>query len=165
MKDYENENRGVFITRGKHSSAVYIKHPIHAYRGNPFIEALPPIKTDDEAAEALARYPSYDAAERRMPAHLRLHLIQNAAQTFIPLPVHLDLNQRVSRMICAGYQHRNPVDVHHWKRIDQACDKLARSSLSLRNGAHAVPLGFTITGFPGVEKTRPSKRSFRYILR
>src|ERR1041384_1235427 len=100
MKDNEKHAPGLLITRGKITSAVYIKQGVPAYRGNPFIEALPPIKTVDETAEALARYPSYDPAERQMPAHLRLHQIQNAAQTFIPLPVHLDLNQRVSRMIC-----------------------------------------------------------------
>jgi hypothetical protein len=153
MKRDGNNNLGVLITRGRITSAVYIKQPVPGYRGNPFIEALPPIKTDDEAAEALTRYPSYDPAERQMPAHLRLHQIQNAAQTFIPLPVHLDLNQRVSRMICTGYQHRNPVDVGHWKRINEACSNLDSSSSTIRNGAHSVPLGFTITGFPGVGKT------------
>jgi len=29
-------------------------------------------------------------------------------QCFVPLPVHLDLDRRFSRMIRAGYQNRNP---------------------------------------------------------
>src|SRR5256885_6601133 len=139
MQDHENNQLGGLIIRGRHTSAHYPKHPIVTYRGNPFIEALPPIKTDDEAAEALSRYPSYDPAERQMPAHLRLHLIQNASASFIALPVHLDLNQRISRMICAGYQHRNPVAPGHWRRINERSQDLVNSTSIAPNGAHAVP--------------------------
>src|SRR5258708_5817897 len=149
---HNHESDGLII-RGRHTTASYIRQQIVTYRGNPFIEALPPIKTDDEAAEALSRHPSYDPAERQMPAHLRLHLIQTASAAFIALPVHLDLNQRVSRMICAGYQHRNPIAAGHWKRITETCEKLAKSTSIAPNSAHAVPLGFTIIGFPGVGKS------------
>jgi hypothetical protein len=153
MENDKTNQLGGLITRGRHTSASYLRHPIITYRGNPFIEALPPIKTDVEAAEALGRYPSHDPAERQMPTHLRLHRIQNASQSFVPLPVHLDVHQRFSRMICAGYQHRNPVAVGHWKRINKSCESLAKSTSIARNSAQSVPLGFTIFGFPGVGKS------------
>jgi hypothetical protein len=136
--------------QGRQAAAAYLKQEIAAYRGNPFIEALPPIKTEDQAIDALGRFPVYDAAERKMPAHLRLHAIQNSLQTYVVLPVHIDLEQRSSRMIRAGYQNRNPAAPGHWRSLNEKCKNLDCSTSVIQNSAHAVPLGFTIIGFPGV---------------
>jgi hypothetical protein len=143
----------IFMGQGRQTAAAYLDTGIGAYRGNPFIEALPPILTEDQAMEALARYPPYNKNERRMPSHLRLHAIQNALQCFVPLPVHLDLEQRFSRMIRAGYQNRNPFSLAYWRNIDEGCKQLGSSITQVQNSARAVPLGFTIIGFPGVGKS------------
>ncbi|MCA1636559.1 MAG: ATP-binding protein, partial [Acidobacteria bacterium] len=109
--------------------------------------------TEDEVMEALARYPSYEEAEREMPAHLRLHAIQNALQFFAPLPVHIDLEQRFSRMIRAGYQMRNPTARGFWRDLDDKSRSLAPSTSVVPNCARSLTLGFTIIGFPGVGKS------------
>ncbi len=137
--------------QGRHSVASYLEQAIACYQGNPFIEALPPILTEDQVIEALARYPAYDKAERDMPSHLRLHAIQSALQCFVPLPVHIDLEQRFSRMIRAGYQRRNPFAPGYWSGLDEKC--LSTSTTIVRNSAVSLPLGFTIIGFPGVGKS------------
>lgn len=143
----------ILAGQGRSTSASYLDQEVSGYRGNPFIEALPPIMTEDEVIEALARYPPYEEAEREMPAHLRLHAIQNALQFFAPLPVHIDLEQRFSRMIRAGYQMRNPVARGFWRDLDNKSKSLTPSTDVVQNCARSIPLGFTIIGFPGVGKS------------
>jgi len=53
-----------------------------------------------------------------MPSTCVYTAIQNALQCFVPLPVHLDLEQRFSRMIRAGYQNRNPFSLSYWRNLD-----------------------------------------------
>jgi len=91
----------------------------------------------------LARYPSYDSLERTLPNHLRLHLAQNALQFFQPLPVHLDLEQRFSRTLRAGYQARNPCRAEFWENFQQRIDTLLTEDLSAKHLLSSAT-GFTI---------------------
>ncbi|WP_041591664.1 hypothetical protein [Thermoanaerobacter mathranii] len=56
--------------------AEYKEQVIPEYRGNPFIEALPPILSAEEAAERLAYYPPYHPEERKLESHYRIHMVQ-----------------------------------------------------------------------------------------
>lgn len=153
MTDDPSELMQILAVQGRVTAASYLEQEISGYCGNPFVEALPPIMTEDDVMEALARYPSYDEGERGMPSHLRLHAIQNALQFFAPLPVHLDLEQRFSRMIRTGYQMRNPVERGFWRDLDEKSKALALSTSVVPNCARSLTLGFTIIGFPGVGKS------------
>lgn len=153
MTDTPSQLTQILAGQGRVTAASYLEQEISGYRGNPFVEALPPIMTEDEVMEALARYPSFDEGERGMPSHLRLHAIQNALQFFAPLPVHLDLEQRFSRMIRTGYQMRNPVERGFWRDLDEKSKALALSTSVVPNCARSLTLGFTIIGFPGVGKS------------
>lgn len=143
----------ILTGQGRQTTASYLEQELSNYQGNPFIEALPAIMTEDEVMNTLARDPPYNDAERHLPSHLRLHAIQSALQCFAPLPVHLDLEQRFSRMIRAGYQMRNPIERNFWRNVDENCKKLNLSTTVVPNSAHSIPLGFTIIGFPGVGKS------------
>jgi hypothetical protein len=138
------------------TKAEYLESDTPIYKGNPFIEALPPLLDEDQAINCLARYPDYDESERLLPKHVRIHMIQNALHFFAPLPIHLDLEQRVARMIREGYRMRNPMNHHYWRDTNQrlkSYDHLAPSSRILRNQAQTLPHGFTIIGCPGVGKS------------
>jgi hypothetical protein len=148
-----SESPQILTGQGRHATASYLGQEIIGYRGNPFIEALPAIMTEDEVMESLARYPQYDERECHIPAHLRLHAIQNALQFFAPLPIHIDLEQRFSRMIRAGYQMRNPLARGFWRGLDNKSKLLGLSTNVVPNCARTTPLGFTIIGFPGVGKS------------
>lgn len=144
------------VCRGIQARAEYLEADTPIYKGNPFIEALPPVLDEDQAIQSLARYPAYDESERYLPDHLRIHMIQNALHFFAPLPVHLDLEQRFSRMIREGYRMRNPMDHHYWRATNEklrSYDHLAASTQILRNQARTLPHGFTIIGCPGVGKS------------
>ena len=51
--------------KGRTVRAEYRETGIPDYDGNPLIEALPPVLTDDQATVCLARYPQYDESHRR----------------------------------------------------------------------------------------------------
>jgi hypothetical protein len=153
MTDDFSHSPQILTGQGRQTVASYLEQEVTGYQGNPFIEALPAIMTEDEVIEAMARYPSYDESERCLPAHVRLHAIWNALQFFAPLPVHIDLDQRFSRMIRIGYQMRNPLGRGFWRNLDDKCKSLELSTRLVRNCAHSTPLGFTIIGFPGVGKS------------
>lgn len=149
----ETTSSRILVGQGRYTVASYLEQEVAAYRGCPYIEALPAIMTEDEGMEALARYPPYDESERCAPSHLRLHMIQAALQFFAPLPVHIDLERRFSRMIRAGYSMRNPLARGFWRDLDGKVTGLGLSTSPVPNCARSVPLGFFIIGFPGVGKS------------
>jgi hypothetical protein len=139
----------LLVGKGRVEQATYLDPVIPNYQGNPLIEALPPIFTQDETAERLAFYPEYDEEHRKMPAYLRLHLIQNTLQFFAPLPIHFDLEQRFSRMIRLGYQARNPSITGFWGDVQSRVQSLGM----VRQSSRSTATGFTIVGISGVGKT------------
>lgn len=99
-------------------SPVYQTSEIKQYRGNPLIEALPKIMSQDEVAESLAWLPELPTEEERnQPGHLRLHYIATIRKLAIPLPEYLAFEPVISMMLRAGYLERNPVDPGTWKKI------------------------------------------------
>lgn len=140
----------LLVFRGEQVHATYHEE-ISIYSGNPAIEALPEILDEDEAIAQLEFYPEFDEAERELPAHLRLHLIQSVADLFVVLSSHLDLEQRISRMIRGGYRARNPAAKGFCKKINQKVE--AVRSKKARRRHRSKPSGFTILGLSGVGKS------------
>ncbi len=112
-----NTPRRILIVKGRTVRAAYRDTGIPDYDGNPLIEALPLVLTDDQATVRLAHYPRYDEARRRAPDHIRFHLIQNGLRCFIPLDIHLDLQRRFSCLIRVGYAGRNPLAAGFWRQL------------------------------------------------
>lgn len=127
------------VFRGEQIQASYHEE-ISIYRGNPLIEALPPIWTEDEVMERLEVYPEFDERERKLPAHQRLHLIQNVLELLILMTPHLDLEQRFSRMIRAGYIARNPVVKGFWQDVSERVESLGISQRNNRCHRSKIPI-------------------------
>lgn len=140
------------VFRGQAEEATYQDPLIPPYRGNPLIEALPPILNVDGSIKILAYDPGYDEQHRTYPSELRLHLIQNIVHFFEPLPVHLDLEQRFSRMIRVGYQARNPIKPDFWPQTQKRVQTL-RQNVRLEQRLRSTAVGFSILGISGVGKT------------
>ena len=139
-------------SRGRAAHAVYRDPGIPDYRGNPFIEALPPIMTEEEAGAALARFPSYEEEHRQAPDQLRFHLIQCGMRFFAPLPVHLDLERRFSCLIRGGYVGRNPAAAGFWRGVREAANAID-ADWQAPNGLWSTAAGFNIVGISGVGKS------------
>jgi hypothetical protein len=147
-----NSEPSLLVGKGAVESASYRDPLISSYRGNPLIEALPPILSEEEAMALLANYPSYDPNERTLPNHLRFHLVRNALKFVEPLPIHLDLEQRFSCMIRTGYEARNPLTPQFRRDFQKRLNALDCDGFP-QNHLRSTATGFTIIGISGVGKT------------
>lgn len=127
--------------------ADYQPTPIPGYQNNPLIEALPSILTTEETISLLRYEPEHDESVRQLPTELRLHLLHDALRFFKPLPVHVELEQRLSRLIRAGYQGRNPLVRGFRHQMDVSLKREIQAYQQTRSQ------GFTLLGMSGVGKT------------
>lgn len=143
-----NEISAPRVVRGSLEQAQYQDPLIPIYCDNPLIEALPKIYTSEEAYQRMAHYPEYQESQRDLPGEIRMHLIYNANQMFKPNWVHLELEQRVSRLLRAGYLARNPCIRGSWCEIN-----VRIGSLSSIPRLHAAATGFNLVGISGIGKS------------
>jgi AAA domain len=140
------------VIKGHQEYATYYDQQIPEYVGNPLIEALPPLWTRDEILERLSYYPPYTEQQRELPAHVRLHMIENAREFFVPQGIHLEIETKISCMLRRGLQQRNPVSNGYWTGLNNRISLLNNDrpqKLFLQSKAR----GFAIVGVGGMGKT------------
>src|SRR5207253_2269761 len=115
----------VRVLRGRRERATYNASPVSIYRGNMLIEALPPIMSKAEVIARLALRPPYDPTERTLAPELRLHQVEVVRRFFVPLNVHVELEQQLSRSLRVGYLARNPADPSFWSGNEARVSALA----------------------------------------
>ena len=138
--------------------AKYTEQVISDYRRNPFIEALPNLLSPHEIIEKIAVYPEYYKSERQVEGHYRIHMIDRLFQVFQPLPMNLELENKISRALRQGYISRNPFD----NKLAQGFykDYYSKNSIGLINKDrfYSSSLGFTLIGISGIGKTSSLQR-------
>lgn len=97
------------MKRNKAIAATYRVPEISDYRGNPLIEALPPINSREAASEILQVRPPYSAEESQQPSWIRSHYLQRLRKIVLPLPSFFAFEGQVSRNIRSGYAARHPL--------------------------------------------------------
>ena len=102
--------------------ANYKKQVVDEYNGNPFVEALPPIMTPREVVQAISSVPIFSEEERFLDSNIRFHLIQRLFHFFMPLPIHLDLESSISRIIRQSYVKRNPLSPNFARQFYQSAN-------------------------------------------
>lgn len=149
--------------RGSICSAIYRNPIVDSYKGNPFIEALPPILSEDEAI-ALMRYrPRYEDSYFTLPAHIRLHYTMDALRYIQPLRRYRALERSISRMLRVGYISRHPVVPGFFPSIDEKVNDFMealdpKQSYELKNEPTVKINGLAILGISGVGKTTAIER-------
>lgn len=133
---------------GTTAIAAYQESPVAEYRGNPLIEALPPILTEQDAAGAIARYPEEPVGSQTMDGSLRLHCIDRVRSVIQPLPIHLELEAAVSLVLRSGYVGRNPMQpttVRHLHGLS--------SGMTATEGFTSTATTFSLVGLSGIGKS------------
>lgn len=142
--------------------AQYKPQVIPEYKNNPFIEALPSILSREEAIEQLCVYPEYNTKERFLDSHFRYHLIQRLFRYFQPLPQHIDLEQKISRLLRQGYLARNPMSNGHPMALQQVRKHVLEANDSVNRlrmyEIHQLANSFVIMGISGIGKTTSIER-------
>lgn len=91
------------------SKAIYRQVELKEYRGNPLIEALPPIPTDLSAYQgAIIREPA-EAEDRSAPPHIRRKMLSRLSRFRYPLPQYLDIYRAIEDALYEGYLYKNPL--------------------------------------------------------
>jgi hypothetical protein len=140
--------------------AIYSKQVVEDYTGNPLIEALPPILSDNEVIRKITSTPKYHPDERLLGQEVRYHCVQRLFSYFEPLVRHLDLQQRISAVIREGYLSRNPLGPEYAAKLQKGYRIIKSGEYELiddiRYGSTAS--GFTIIGISGIGKSRTINR-------
>lgn len=142
----------------------YRKQELVEYSGNPFIEALPPISTDEQTAMKFTCYPPCSEEERAMDTNIRYHMTKRLLDFVQPLDWHFSIERQLSSMIRRGYISRNPVSSEFLKRIDYLYSVKSLESLPLEGineigeTLRSTAEGYSIIGLSGVGKSTAVER-------
>ena len=142
---------------GRQEEAKYSNQDILGYRGNPFIEALPPIFEEEDVALQIRRYPDYNEDQRKLGKQTRLHLVQQISDYVEPLPMHFLVEQRLSRLIRHGYKARNPFSPAIIRQFHIGFKDVLEGGVDSTGsniaGVRSTAAGFAILGVSGQGKT------------
>lgn len=129
----------------------------------PTIRALPRIFSREDTITALAKMPAYNPKNRSARAEDRLHMIQaDMLEWFEPLPIHIDLEQRLSRVIRGSLPYRNPFKPGYYGEANSKIDEL-ETLIRMRTPTveqRTTALGFAMIGMSGMGKTTTLERIF-----
>lgn len=142
---------------GRQIEAEYMTQDIAGYKDNPFIEALPPIFEDKQVISSIAKYPEYNEEQRNLRKQIRLHLVQQISDYVEPLPAHLLVEQRLSRLIRHGYKARNPFSPESLRQFHIGFKDILDAGVDANGtnlaGIRSTAAGFAILGVSGQGKT------------
>lgn len=142
---------------GRQVEASYTHQEIEGYKNNPFIEALPPIFEDKDVVSQIKKYPSYNEEQRNLGKQTRLHLVQQISDYVEPLPSHLLVEQRLSRLIRHGYKARNPFSPAIIRQFHIGFKGILEGGVDSNGqniaGVRSTASGFAILGVSGQGKT------------
>ncbi|GAA0716355.1 ATP-binding protein [Clostridium malenominatum] len=157
-------SKNIIILKGDTEKAYYKTQSIEEYGGNPFIEALPNIFSEDDVIDRFSVRPRINEKDRSMESNLRYHIIKRAKNFVQPLPVHFTLERRLSTLIRRGYLARNPLDKSYLQRLrilnelrdDKVYDEtiLEERMSNIRSTADSM----AIIGISGIGKTTGMER-------
>ena len=139
---------------------VYTPGALPEYKGNPLIEALPPIRSDEEVLRGLFRLPELDPDERTLNNVLRKKCIDRLDQIVCPTPSYLAFHRIVEDSLLSAYQSKNPFSATpaYWLHyLDNQDCGIHPSSGPFRSRARVA----TVIGESGVGKSTMIKSVLR----
>lgn len=151
------------ILKGEFKEAVYKGQELEEYNLNPFIEALPPIFTAEDVIDRFTVLPVITDGDRNKAENLRYHIIKRTKNFLQPLPIHVELERRLSTLIRRGYLGRNPLDKSFLGQLrilngldDRAIreNELQDELKNIRTTADSI----SIIGISGIGKTTAIER-------
>lgn len=130
--------------------------PIHApaaYAGNPLIEALPKIFSEDQVREGISNFPRIAfTTERSLPKHERIHCVSAIEDLVIPLPHMFEVEAALSVMLRRGYASRQPFDLEWRRELLAIKSEMADALIDYQVLARTVP-AMMLTSVTGGGKT------------
>ena len=141
--------------------AVYREAAIEKYRGNPFIEALPPTLSIDQIRAGLKGEVRFCHSDIFASGQHRAHLITSLLDDFFqPLQQHVQLSEKISLMIHQGYIGRNLCDGSLNSHMQNGYERVMKGDLSAFRFHHtkSTALSLSLIGCSGSGKTTTLNR-------
>jgi hypothetical protein len=136
--------------------AAYHEAEVEMYRGNPYLEALPPLMDGLTILARLSYEPPYDEAHRKLSTEVRAELLQNLLAFVQPLSLHRELASRLGRLIRFGYVGRNPLTPGAVPGFRQTAGQLAGAVAPWAKPTSTrspTATGMSVIGMSGVGKS------------
>lgn len=132
--------------------AIYHDAELPEYRGNPLIEALPPLMSREDVLMASSNFPEINGSERELSIDVREQYIDRIDAFRCPQGVYYDCYKAIIRLLRTGYTNRNPLDSRTVRFLHYSKDDSLGEALG--DGFHRPRAGtFSITGISGVGKS------------
>jgi hypothetical protein len=141
--------------------AVYNDTGVDQYRGNPFIEALPPLLEVSQVASGLSGNLVLRPSDTYLNAQTRIHVISQLLDGFFqPLSRHIELELKISMLIRQGYVGRNLATGDLETHLQNGYERIMKGDLSAFRFDHAVSTAKSLAfiGCSGSGKTSSLNR-------
>ncbi|WP_226530356.1 ATP-binding protein [Metabacillus niabensis] len=152
------------VLKGDFEEAEYKGQALSEYSNNPLIEALPPIFDEDDVLERFMVTPRITAQDKQSARNIRYHVLKRIKNFIQPLPIHFEVERRLSTLIRRGYLARNPLDksflerirvLHQLREDEEEAHKYIDDRLNyIRSTADSL----SIIGISGIGKTTAIER-------
>ena len=125
------------------------------YDGNPFIEALGPMRDWFASIAVLEETPVVGPLERTFPPHLRRHCLARVLRWVQPRACQVELADTIDVLLRQGYVGRDPATGKHRAAILDAADRVDPEDLAKPStrGVVSTAEGFLLVGHPGMGKS------------
>ncbi|EJR06484.1 hypothetical protein II7_04992 [Bacillus cereus MSX-A12] len=158
------EKTNNLVLKGDFEEANYKAQVLSEYDNNPFIEALPPIFDEDDVLERFMVTPRITEQDKQSETNIRYHVLKRVKNFIQPLPIHFEVERRLSTLIRRGYLARNPLDktflerirvLHQLREDEEEAHKYIDERLNyIRSTADSL----SIIGISGIGKTTAIER-------
>ncbi|WP_413539481.1 ATP-binding protein [Aerococcus viridans] len=152
------------VLKGNFEEAEYKEQKLSEYSENPFIEALPPILSEDDVMDRFMVTPRITNEDKQSATNIRYHVLKRIKNFIQPLPIHFEVERRLSTLIRRGYLARNPLDktflerirvLHQLRENEEDAHKYIDERLNyIRSTADSL----SIIGISGIGKTTAIER-------
>lgn len=139
--------------------AIYTPQRIPQYRGNPFIEALPPTLDEDELLGKLFSVPEFDVSQRQWSKSERLQMVAQLSSFMVPMDRHLRLGQHLDALMRQGYVGRAPRTIESQQVYNKLYEhQKAGTTFNTATVKLTAQLSAALIGLPGMGKTTTIRR-------
>lgn len=160
VNQYEDYDNDVFLYGGK-VKARYIEQVEPTYRDNILIEALPPIKTDEQIFDEFYNAPLYSEEEKEMPKEHRIQAIYRLMDYKLPLANNYEVQYDLDVIVRRGYVHKKVFSPEYIKKLKETASCLTddnklkeiKNMVCLRSNSSNSSSGFSIFGMSGGGKS------------
>lgn len=162
MRSLEKTNN--LVLKGDFEEANYKAQDLSEYYNNPFIEALPSIFDEDDVLERFMVTPRITEQDKQSGTNIRYHVLKRVKNFIQPLPIHFEVERRLSTLIRRGYLARNPLNktflerirvLHQLREDEEEAHKYIDERLNyIRSTADSL----SIIGISGIGKTTAIER-------